>query len=48
MKKNRKAKVFYSLLNKDGNKVNIDCYLTMVRRPRAAPAAHPHAYVAPL
>ena len=24
MKKNRKAKVFYSLLNKDGNEVNID------------------------
>ena len=24
MKKNRKAKVFYTLLNKDGNEVNID------------------------
>ena len=31
-----------------GNKVNVNCYLTEVRRPRAAPAAHPHAYVAPL
>ena len=31
-----------------GNKDSINCYLTSVRRPRAAPAAHPHAYVAPL
>ena len=31
-----------------GNKGNINCYLTTVRRLRAAPAAHPHAYVAPL
>ena len=31
-----------------GNKGSINCYLSQVRRPRAAPAAHPHAYVAPL
>ena len=31
-----------------GNKSWVDCYLTTVRRLRAAPAAHPHAYVAPL
>ena len=31
-----------------GNKGDVDCYLDTVRRPRAAPAAHPHAYVAPL
>ena len=31
-----------------GNKGNVQCYLTEVRRPHAAPAAHPHAYVAPL
>ena len=31
-----------------GNKGSISCPLTSVRRPRAAPAAHPHAYVAPL
>ena len=27
-----------------GNKGNIQCFLTYVRRPRAAPAAHPPAY----
>ena len=31
-----------------GNKQSVRCYLTEVRRLRAAPAAHPHAYVAPL
>ena len=31
-----------------GNKGNVSCRLTEVRRLRAAPAAHPHAYVAPL
>ena len=31
-----------------GNKCIVDCYLTNVRRLRTAPAAHPHAYVAPL
>ena len=31
-----------------GNKGNVSCYLNQVRRLRAAPAAHPHAYVAPL
>ena len=31
-----------------GNKGNVSCYLHQVRRLRAAPAAHPHAYVAPL
>ena len=31
-----------------GNKGYVNCYLTQVRRLRAAPAAHPHAYVAPL
>ena len=31
-----------------GNKDSISCGLTTVRRPRAAPAAHHHAYVAPL
>ena len=31
-----------------GNKGNINCCLTEVRRLRAAPAVHPHAYVAPL
>ena len=31
-----------------GNKENISVLLTEVRRLRAAPAAHPHAYVAPL
>ena len=31
-----------------GNKGNVECYLTEVRRPRAAPAARAHAYVAPL
>ena len=31
-----------------GNKGNISCPLTSVRRPRAAPAAHSHAYVVPL
>ena len=31
-----------------GNKGNVGCRLTQVRRRRAAPAAHPHAYVAPL
>ena len=31
-----------------GNKGSISCHLYQVRRPRAAPAAYPHAYVAPL
>ena len=31
-----------------GNKGNVECLLTQVRRPRAAPAARAHAYVAPL
>ena len=31
-----------------GNKDYVNCRLTEVRRPRAAPAATPHAYVAPL
>ena len=31
-----------------GNKGNVGCPLTQVRRPRAAPAARAHAYVAPL
>ena len=31
-----------------GNKGDVNCPLDSVRRLRAAPAAHPHAYVAPL
>ena len=31
-----------------GNKGSVECYLTNVRRLCSAPAAHPHAYVAPL
>ena len=31
-----------------GNTGNVQCYLNSVRRLRAAPAAHPHAHVAPL
>ena len=31
-----------------GNRGDVQCYLVTVRRLRAAPAAHPHANVAPL
>ena len=31
-----------------GNKGSVECYLTVVRHLRTAPAANPHAYVAPL